>query len=355
MIHALFTIARPLLGALDAEKAHSLTVRALSSGLMTRAAPSSDPVLSLSVLGRVFPNPVGLAAGFDKNAEAMDAMLGFGFGFTEAGTVTVNPQDGNPKPRVFRDRNSGSVINRMGFPNDGADLFESRYQAFRAGGKNKTGIVGINVGKNKDQEDALADYVTLVHRFGKQADYLTVNISSPNTPGLRDLQSPEELLPFLRQLVIVRNARCRTPLLVKFAPDLDADQCRAIADTIMAAGVDGVILTNTTLARPDILPPQFAAQAGGLSGPLLREKSLEAIRAFYRHTNGELPIIGAGGIDSAAGAYAGIRAGASLVQLYSGLAYRGVSLVSEINRGLAGLLRADGFASIADAVGAEHR
>lgn len=355
MYDILFKISRPILQKLDAEKAHHLTLRVLKSGMMTRKAKPAAPALALSLFGRVFPNPVGLAAGFDKNAEAMDAMLGFGFGFVEAGTVTPAPQEGNPQPRVFREPQTQSVINRMGFPNGGADLFERNYQNFRENGKNKDGIVGINVGKNKSQEDALADYVALVHRFGKQSDYLTVNISSPNTPGLRNLQDPTELLPFLRQLVIVRNARCRTPLLVKFAPDLTDDQCRDIARVCMEAKIDGIILTNTTLERPDILPADFAAQTGGLSGPLLQDKSLHVIRQFYRHTGGQLPIIGAGGVNSAETAYAKIKAGASLVQLYSALAFHGPALVTKINKGLVTLLKADGYESITQAIGADNQ
>lgn len=355
MAHPLFTIAKPFLHCLDAEQAHHLTLNTLKTGLMTRKAPAPYPSLSLSLFGRVFPNPVGLAAGFDKNAETLDAMLGFGFGFVEAGTVTPKPQEGNPKPRIFRDKETGSVINRMGFPNAGADIFERHYQDFREHAKNRDGIVGINVGKNKDQEDALADYVALVHRFGKQADYLTVNISSPNTPGLRDLQDPKELLPFLRQLVIVRNARCKTPLLVKLAPDLNEAQCKAIAETVVEAKVDGIILTNTTLERPDYLPQDFSAQTGGLSGKPLQEKSIETIRSFYKYANGQIPIIGAGGIDSAQSAYDKIKAGASLVQLYSGLVYHGPSLIKNINKGLVQLLKADGYDSITQAIGAFHK
>lgn len=346
-------LALPFLHMMDAEKAHGLTMTGLKSGLVTRKAKEDDQSLALSLFGRVFPNPIGLAAGFDKNAEAMDAMLGYGFGFVEAGTVTPQSQMGNPKPRVFRDKPSKNVINRMGFPNDGADVFERNYQAFREHGKNQTGIVGINVGKNKDQDDALADYVALVHRFGKQSDYLTVNISSPNTPGLRDLQDPSELLPFLRQLVIVRNARCNTPLLVKFAPDLNADECKAIADCVMEAGIDGLILTNTTLDRPEFLPEDFRVQAGGLSGVVLQEKSLDIIRQFYKYTNGELPIIGAGGVDSAESAYAKIKAGASLIQLYSALVYHGPNLPKKINKGLVKLLKTDGFENIGEAIGQE--
>ena len=346
-------IALPLLHMMDAEKAHTLTMAGLKSGLVTDKAPKNDQSLALSLFGRVFPNPVGLAAGFDKNAQSADAMLGYGFGFVEIGTVTPQPQVGNPKPRIFRNKKSRSVINRMGFPNGGADEFEHNYTRFRDKGRNSTGIVGINVGKNKDQGDALADYVDLVHRFGKQSDYLTVNISSPNTPGLRDLQDPEELLPFLRQLVIVRNARCKTPLLVKLAPDLSEGQCKAIAHCVMEAGIDGVILTNTTLARPDHLPEAFRNEMGGLSGPLLQNQSLNVIRSFYKHTGGKLPIIGAGGIDSAQSAYAAIKAGASLIQLYTALVYHGPKLPRKINKGLLKLLKDDGYSSIAEAIGKE--
>ena len=341
----------PILHCMDAEKAHSLTMRGLKSGYATKVAPECNQSLAVSLFGRVFPNPIGLAAGFDKNAEVMDAMLGYGFGFVEAGTVTPLPQEGNPKPRVFRHKLSGSVINRMGFPNEGADVFERNYQTFREQGKNKGGIAGINVGKNKTQDDALADYVNLVHRFGKHADYLTVNISSPNTPGLRDLQDPKELLPFLKQIVIVRNARSKAPLLVKFAPDLNQDQAKAIAACVMEAGIDGVILTNTTLARPDFLPEKFRDETGGLSGPVLQDPSNEIIRTFYKETGGKLPIIGAGGVNGAQAAYDKIRAGASLVQLYTALVYHGPSLPKQISKGLLRLMDRDGLTSITEAIG----
>ena len=346
-------LALPILYSMDPENAHNLTVKTLKSGYLIKKAPQPQAELSLSLFGRVFPNPVGLAAGFDKNAETMDSMLGYGFGFVEAGTVTPQPQDGNPRPRVFRDIKNQNVINRMGFPNKGADAFEQNYHIFRENGKNATGIVGINVGKNKDQDDALADYVALVHRFGKQADYLTVNISSPNTPGLRDLQDPEELLPFLKQLVIVRNARCKTPLLVKFAPDLDDEQIKAIAECVTEAGIDGLILTNTTLDRPAHLPEKFREQMGGLSGPVLQDKSNHVISMFYKETDGKMPIIGAGGVNSALTAYDKIKAGASLVQLYSGLIYHGPNLPAKINKGLIKLLKADGYGNISEAIGAE--
>jgi len=344
-------LALPILHSLDPEKAHDLSISALKSGLLTKQAKDSDPALSLSLFGRVFPNPVGLAAGYDKNAQVIDAMLGSGFGFVEAGTVTPKAQSGNPKPRLFRDKNSRHIINRMGFNNDGAESFDTHYNYFREHGKNKHGIVGINVGKNKDQDDALADYVALVHHFGKIADYLTVNISSPNTPGLRDLQDPKELLPFLKQLVIVRNARCRTPLLVKFAPDLDDDQSKAIAHCVSEAGVDGIILANTTLDRPDFLPDTLKQEAGGLSGPYLKDKSCDIISLFYRETGGQLPIIGVGGIDNADSAYTKIRAGASLVQLYTGLIYHGLGLPKTIQKGLIQRMNANGFSNISQAIG----
>ena len=344
-------IALPILHQIDPEKAHDLTIKALKSGIITKPAKKCDHALSLSLLGRVFPNPIGLAAGFDKNAETMDAMLGYGFGFVEVGTVTPLPQDGNPKPRVFRDKKSKHVINRMGFPNLGADVFEGNYSDFRMSGENAQGIIGINVGKNKDQDDALADYTNLVHRFGKHADYITINISSPNTPGLRDLQDPAELLPFLRQIMIVRNARCKTPVLVKLAPDLNTEQAKAIAKCLMEAEVDGVILTNTTLERPTFLPEEFRGEMGGLSGPILQDKSCELIKLFYTETNGQLPIIGAGGVLDAQSAYDKIKAGASLVQLYTALIYQGPSVVNKINKGLVALLKADGFENIGEAIG----
>ena len=282
-------------------------------------------------------------------------MLGYGFGFVEAGTVTPQSQDGNPKPRIFRDKAGKNIINRMGFPNHGADFFEANYQNFRAHGKNNMGIVGINVGKNKNQQAALDDYVALVHRFGKQSDYLTVNISSPNTPGLRDLQSPSELLPFLRQLVIVRNARCKTPLLVKFAPDLTSEECKAIADCALESGIDGLILTNTTLERPNTLPDNFKSETGGLSGRILQESSLRVIGEFYRALDGQLPIIGAGGVDSGESAYLKIKAGASLIQLYSALAYHGPHLAKTINKDLVKLLKADGYDSVTQAIGVDYK
>lgn len=349
---ALATLGLPFMHALPPETAHNVTTAILKTGFMTCRAKDSDPMLALSLFGRVFPNPIGQAAGFDKNGLLMDAMLGYGFGFVEAGTVTPKPQYGNPKPRLFRHKKSKHVINRMGMSNYGADAFHVNYEQFRESGKNKNGIVGINVARNKDQKDDLLDYVTLVHRFGKMADYITINISSPNTPGLRNIQDPKELLPFLQQLVIVRNARSKTPLLVKFAPDIQDEEAKAIAKCVMEAGIDGVILSNTTMERPDFLPDNLKAEAGGLSGPVLKNRSNELISLFYKETKGKIPIIGVGGIDSAQAAYDKIKAGASLIQLYTAMIYQGPGIANKINKGLVELLKADGYDNISEAIGA---
>ncbi len=345
---------RPLLFRLDAEKAHNLTLRLLQTGMMPRVAAVEDPALKVTLWGRNFPNPVGLAAGFDKNAEVIGPMLGFGFGFVEAGTVTPKPQHGNPKPRVFRDPEHEAVINRMGFPNGGLNRFKLNLQKFLDHKPRPAGIVGINIGMNKSQTEPAKDYRLLVQQLAPLADYLTINISSPNTPGLRDLQKPENLRGLLAEIVEERGAACRTdppPLLLKLAPDLDEKQMEEIAQAVMDAGVDGLILTNTTLSRPDTLPPGFAAEKGGLSGPPVRDKSTAVIANFYRLTKGKLPIIGLGGISSGADAYEKIKAGASLTQLYTALAFKGPDVVREINTDILKYLKRDGFSHVSQAVG----
>ncbi|HEY8964573.1 MAG TPA: quinone-dependent dihydroorotate dehydrogenase [Alphaproteobacteria bacterium] len=353
---ALFPLLKPVLHAMDAEKAHQLTLKALRILPASRAG-RVNPVLAQDVIGLHFPSPVGMAAGFDKNAEVLDGLLGCGFGFVEAGTVTPKAQAGNPKPRVFRDPGTRSVINRMGFPGGGADVFVKNYHAFREKGRNKGGIIGINIGKNKDTTEALDDYKTLIRIFAPIADYLTVNISSPNTPGLRDLQKREHLLPLLEE---IKKERARvsaktTPILVKLAPDLHAEDRAQIAQTVLDAGIDGLVLTNTTLERPAALPEKFRLEMGGLSGPLVRDKATETIRDFYALTKGNLPIIGVGGISSAADAYMKIRAGASLIQLYTALVYQGPAMLKHLQKDLALLLKIDGFTHISQAVGADHR
>lgn len=355
----LFPIIRPILHALDAETAHKLTLKALATGLYPQDRTAVDPRLSQTIFGHVFPNPVGIPAGFDKNAQALDAAFAFGIGFFEAGSVTPRPQFGNPLPRVFRDPNSKSVINRMGMSNEGMDVFAARYDNFRQKGLHRHAIVGINIAKNKDTQDPAADYLTLIEKFGATADYLTVNISSPNTPGLRTLQGREILLPLLNALVKKRNDVCgdkkHTPLMIKLAPDLTPEECEDIAAVVLESGVDGLVLSNTTTERPASLPESFRNETGGLSGPHVRRKSTEVIKTFYKLTNGKLPIIGVGGIASGIDAYEKIRAGASLVQLYTALVFEGPGLIKRIKQDLSAFMDRDGFTSISDAIGVDSR
>jgi len=350
-----FRLARPLLHAIDPERAHELTVMALRAGLAGRSAAPSDPVLATRVLGLDFANPLGLAAGFDKNAAVADAMLGLGFGFVEVGTVTLRPQHGNPKPRLFRLPADGAVINRMGFNNDGLDVVRARLERRRANGRagGRRGIVGANVGPNKDAADPVADCARCVESLSPVADYLVVNVSSPNTPGLRALQAKDALLPLLGACLAARGSEGRSPppLLVKIAPDLSDEELRGVATAAMSAGVDGLIATNTTLARPPSLRDVHRGEVGGLSGRPLLAPSTAILAQLFRLTEGTVPLIGVGGIASGADAYAKIRAGASLLQLYTALVYGGPRLVSKTLIELAALLRADGFTCIGDAVG----
>lgn len=317
-----------------------------------------DPALRVEIWNRSFPNPVGLAAGFDKNAEVIAQMFGLGFGFIEAGTVTPKPQDGNPRPRVFRLPKHNAVINRMGFPGVGVAQFKDNFAKFLARKPHPEGVVGINIGMNKDQTDPASDYTGLIRSLGGMADYLTINISSPNTPGLRDLQQKEPLSELLAAVMAERARSCGfnpPPILVKLSPDITDEQMVDISGVLMEHKVEGVILTNTTLYRPEELPAEFAEQKGGLSGGPLTDISTGVIRRFYALTKGKIPIIGAGGIMNGLDAYAKIRAGASLVQVYSGLIFQGPQLIRKINLELLDLIRADGFSHISEAVGADHR
>lgn len=356
MSKLLFTIAKPFLHRMDPETAHRMTLRSLKSGVLPCPTKIHDPKLKVTLWNRVFPNPLGLAAGFDKNAEVVGQMLKMGFGFVEAGTVTPRPQDGNPRPRVFRDPDHEAVINRMGFPNEGVEAFLKNIEKFLEAKPRPAGVVGINIGMNKGQADPAKDYCALVRALGSYADYMTVNISSPNTPGLRNLQARENLVPLLERIMEERAKTCgksnAPPLLVKLAPDLTDTQMEDVARTLLEAGVDGVILGNTTLDRPDYLPANFYEQQGGLSGRPLTDKSTEIIRKFYKLTSGKLPIIGAGGVSSAQDAYDKIRAGASLVQVYTALVFQGPDLVTDILQGLSALLEKDGLDHISKAVGA---
>jgi dihydroorotate dehydrogenase len=345
-----FRLARPLLHAIDPERAHELTVMALRAGMAGRSAARSDPVLATRVLGLDFANPLGLAAGFDKNAAVADTMLGLGLGFVEVGTVTLRPQSGNPKPRLFRLPADGAVINRMGFNNDGLEVVRARLQRRRA--NSRGGIVGANVGPNKDAVDPVADCARCVESLAPVADYLVVNVSSPNTPGLRDLQAKDALLPLLDACLAARGSGRRPPpLLLKIAPDLSGEELQGIATAATSAGVDGLIATNTTLARPPSLRDVHRGEAGGLSGRPLFAPSTALLAQLFSLTGGAIPLIGVGGIAGGADAYAKIRAGASLLQLYTALVYGGPALVGRILTELAALLRADGFSRLDEAVG----
>ena len=338
-----YALARPLLFALDAERAHGLTVAALRTGLGPRA-PLPDPILRTRLAGLDLPSPLGLAAGFDKNAEVPDAMLRLGFGFAEVGTITPLPQVGNPKPRMFRLVEDGAVINRLGFNNAGLAAAFGRLRA-----RKRIGVVGVNVGANKDSDDRIADYAAGVTAVRGVADYITVNISSPNTPGLRALQSKDALAELIGRCLEARGDG--PPLFVKVAPDLTDADIADIADVALASGIDGLIVSNTTIERPASLRSAAKAETGGLSGRPLMAPSTEVLRRVALATARKLPLIGVGGVASGSDAYAKLRAGASTVQLYTALAYAGPGLPARINAELAALLRRDGLASVADAVG----
>ncbi|MEW6017787.1 MAG: quinone-dependent dihydroorotate dehydrogenase [Pseudomonadota bacterium] len=337
------------LHALDPEDAHRLTIMALKAGLGPRARNDDDPILAGKIGGLSLPNVIGLAPGFDKNAEVFAPMLRAGFGFVECGTVTPLAQVGNPRPRLFRLSADQAVINRMGFNNDGLDAFAANLASRGAG------VVGANIGANKDSEDRIADYVTGLTRLWGLADYFTINISSPNTPGLRALQTRAALEDLLGRLAQARErlpVSGRVPMFLKVAPDLEAGEVEAISDVAAAARLEAVIVSNTTVSRPDSLRSPLAGETGGLSGAPLMSLSTRMLQDFHDAAAGRFALIGAGGVASGADAYAKIRAGAGAVQLYSALVYGGPGLVTAIKRDLAARLRADGFTSVGQAVGA---
>jgi dihydroorotate dehydrogenase len=309
-------------------------------------ARADDPRLAVKTLGLSFPNPIGLAAGFDKDARVPDAMLKLGFGFVECGTVTPKPQAGNPRPRLFRLREDHAVINRMGFNNRGMDQAARNLST-----RPKDGIVGVNIGANKETPDRIADYAQSFNRLAPLADYITVNVSSPNTPGLRGLQNKEELTQLLTTLTAARAGSVQRPLLLKIAPDLDAHALDDIAQAVTDARIEGVIVSNTTIARP-LLKGSHAQETGGLSGRPLFQPSTEILRQMRARLPGDIALIGVGGISSGRDAYEKILAGASLVQLYTALVYQGPGLVERIKRDLLACLARDGFSSVAAAVGA---
>lgn len=343
MIHDL---AARALHALDPETAHRLTISALKLGLGPRQFSDDAPVLASRVAGLELSNPVGLAAGFDKNCEVPDAMLGAGFGFVEAGAVTPRAQDGKPRPRIFRLTEDEAVINRMGFPNLGLEVFRANLTRRQSRG----GIVGINLGANLDSEDRIADYVTCLENLRGMAQFFTVNVSSPNTPGLRNLQSRESLDALFAAVSAVRDA---APVFLKIAPDIADSEVADMIASLTAHKLDGVIVSNTTLNRPESLRSDHAGEGGGLSGPPVFERSTELVREFRKAGGPGLGIIGVGGVRDADTAYAKIRAGADAVQLYTAMIYSGPGLVRRIKTGLAERLYSDGFASVSEAVGCD--
>jgi len=352
MIGLLDRLARRLLYALDPEDAHRLAIRMLQLAPLPPAS-ADDSRLATRVFGLNFSNPIGIAAGFDKHAEIPDALLRAGFGFVEVGTVTPLPQAGNPRPRLFRLDADQAVINRLGFNSEGADAVLRRLAA-RAGAG---GIVGINVGANKDSTDRVADYVRLIEKFAAVASYVTVNISSPNTPGLRDMQQADVLDDLLARVIDVRERVTKnagpTPVLLKIAPDLSLADLDDVVGIARARRVDGMIIGNTTVTRPAGLRDAQSREAGGLSGRPLLPLADRMLAETYVRVEGVFPLVGAGGIDSGTSALSKIRAGASLVQIYSGLVFRGLGLVGEIKVALLAALERDGAQNVADYVGAE--
>jgi dihydroorotate dehydrogenase len=340
-----YALFRPLLFQLDAERAHGLAVAMLR--LRAPRPPRPHPALASRVAGIDFPNPLGLAAGFDKSAQVPDAILGLGFGFAEVGSITPRPQGGNPRPRLFRLEQDRAVINRMGFNNEGAEAAQARLKA-RGG---RPGVVGVNIGANKDTADKAADYAAMARIMSPYATYLAVNVSSPNTPGLRALQDAGALAALLDTVIEARGTD-GPPIFLKVAPDLETADIDAIARIAIDKRLGALIVANTTISRPP-LRSAHAGESGGLSGAPLRDLALQRLRDFRKATGSTVPLIGVGGIASAGDAWAHIRAGASLVQLYSAMVYEGPGIARKLVSGLDELIRREGYSSIAEVVGSE--
>jgi len=326
---ALYGLGQALLQALEPERAHDLAVKSLELGLYPRATAPDDPRLAQTIWGLKFHNPLGLAAGFDKDARVSAPLLATGFGFVEVGTLTPKPQKGNPPPRIFRSVADGAIINRLGFNNEGQEAALPRLSGRRKG------VVGVNIGAGRDSDDRIGDYASGLERMSPVADYLTINISSPNTPGLRDLHAPEILDALLGRVLKSRaRAEKRPPLLVKLAPDIAGADLPEIVNVIQAREVDGIIVSNTTLSRQGLTDASFATETGGLSGRPLFARATRMLARVYQLTEGKLPLVGVGGIDCGAAAVAKIKAGASLLQLYTGLVFEGPKLIGGIKRAL---------------------
>jgi dihydroorotate dehydrogenase len=348
MIDAFQSLARRGLFLLDPEAAHGLSIKALKTGLVPACAAAADPRLTQTVAGLAFTNPLGLAAGYDKNAEVPEALLRLGFGFTEIGTVTPKPQAGNDKPRIFRLVEDDAVINRLGFNNEGHQAALTRLRNC-----DRKAMIGVNIGANKDSADRITDYVTGIRTFYGVARYFTANISSPNTPGLRDLQARESLAALLSAVLAARNEEAaktgkRVPVFLKIAPDLTEEGMDDIATEALSHALDGLIVSNTTLSRDGLKDQRQAKESGGLSGKPLFEKSTIVLAKMRKRVGPDLPIIGVGGVSSAETAAEKIRAGANLVQLYSCMVYEGPSLPGRIVRGLSQLCDREKLSSIAD-------
>ena len=345
----MFSILRPFLFSLDPETAHDLAIKSLKFNYLPSKMfeVEDEQILNTELLGKNFPNPVGLAAGFDKSAEVYNSLLRFGFGFVEVGTVTPLKQFGNSKPRIFRLEEDGALINRLGFNNDGIEIIKKRIKS-----KKKKGVLGINIGPNKNTKDQKNDFCLGLKNFFDIADYITINISSPNTEGLRDFHDQEKLKDLLLALNKIKNEnKINIPLLLKISPDIVDNHISEIADVAIKNDISGIILTNTTDSNRDKLMNNFKKEEGGLSGKPLQQISTDMIKKFYKQLNGKIPIIGVGGVNSGKSAYEKITAGASLLQLYTGLVYKGPLLVKNIKKELIQILKSEGLNNIKDAVG----
>lgn len=347
----IFQLAKPALFLLPPEQAHQVSIKALKSGLLPHCENASDSKLRRTIAGLNFPNPIGIAAGYDKNGEVPDAILRMGFGFAEVGTITPRPQSGNPRPRIFRLEREQAIVNRLGFNNQGHEAVLRRLNA-----RTKKGIVGINIGANKDTDDFVADYVKGIEIFASLASYFTINISSPNTPGLRNLQAADALTRLLDNVLVKRDEVVgglgrKVPVFLKIAPDLDDNELDEIAQVVNASALDGVIISNTTIDRSVLANESDGKEQGGLSGKPLFEKSTIVLAKMRQRLAGNLPIIGVGGVDSVDTAIAKLEAGADLIQIYTGLVYQGPGLPQQIARGLSYLVARESLSNISEIVG----
>ena len=345
----MFSVIRPFLFNLDPEVAHDLAIKSLKFNPLPRKMfeVEDEQMLNIQLLGQNFPNPIGLAAGFDKSAEVYNSIMKLGFGFVEVGTVTPLKQFGNPKPRVFRLENDGALINRLGFNNDGMELIKSRINS-----EGKNGILGINIGPNKDTKDQKNDFCLGLKNFINIADYITINISSPNTEGLRNFHDQEKLKELLFLLnKIKKDKKSHIPLFLKISPDISEGDISEIAEVVMKNSISAIVLTNTTNGNRDNLKDKAKNEKGGLSGKPLQHISTNMIKKFYKLLNGKIPIIGVGGVHSGQSAYEKIIAGASLLQLYTGFVYRGPTTAKDIKKELIQILKSEGVKNIKDIIG----